>query len=395
MDLSAYRSPEMADLHITLWNTKLFYKRAGTSAPLGKNLAEYLQKHPEWEVYREQDKNLPPYFEFPRVTLWDKCNMRKIAGAAAPISCNLDKYLSDHNGTIEVYNGQDNCVTRNPATERVTMWNPRRGRKVAGRAAPQRKDLEKYLNARPHMQVYANQNKVTTAGFQGAHRVPSSSRSVQAEVLVSVSPETICDPGSQSNQQYASSPTQFCSKDKMPSRKRSGAPGQEEDMEIGREEKRRKIIGKEGGTEIELSEEEPIDREIQACSNSWSHPMVDAELLQFFRIIDQNVVGMGDEQAELDKISPQYGCPEHVPEKSMAASQILTEAEVQDNPEPSKMFHLPEKIHETSDSQKIVPAIKAHVPQYFSSPTPQTFLLYPGNFIPDLDLLEELLSPIV
>ena len=97
---------------------------AGNSAPMEHNLAKYLAKHPECEVYCGQDvhggkgtgetgdqqrvevvvakprKPAGPIQK--RVTLWHKVQKRKVVGNAAPLEKNVHTYLAKH-PEYEVY----------------------------------------------------------------------------------------------------------------------------------------------------------------------------------------------------------------------------------------------------------------------------------------------------
>uniref|UniRef100_A0A7S3A2N4 BRK domain-containing protein n=1 Tax=Rhodosorus marinus TaxID=101924 RepID=A0A7S3A2N4_9RHOD len=104
--------------HVTIWNKQEKRKIAGNAAPLGKNLAKYLGKHPECEVYNGQDsregirnKNNPHGRTEAsglgvHVPIWNREEKRKIAGNAAPLAKNLVMYLARH-PDCEVYDGQD------------------------------------------------------------------------------------------------------------------------------------------------------------------------------------------------------------------------------------------------------------------------------------------------
>jgi len=97
---------------ITVWNRKTKRKVSGNAAPMEKNLAEYLKKHPECEMYDGQDKHLTVeekaqlIAEQNRIPIWNKAEGRKISGNAAPSEKNLSDYLAKH-PNCEVYAGQD------------------------------------------------------------------------------------------------------------------------------------------------------------------------------------------------------------------------------------------------------------------------------------------------
>jgi len=97
---------------VTVWNRVTKRKVSGNAAPMEKNLADYLKKHPECELYNGQDKHLTAeeraalIAEQNRIPIWNKAEGRKISGNAAPSHKNLDNYLSTH-PNCEVYNGQD------------------------------------------------------------------------------------------------------------------------------------------------------------------------------------------------------------------------------------------------------------------------------------------------
>lgn len=103
------------------------------------------------------------------VTIWNKDECRKIAGNAAPLRRNLKRYLQ-RNPHCEEYKGQDKdpkYATIDPHTgqriqvnEHVPIWNNLENRKVTGNAAPLRKNLPAYLKKHTHCEVYNNQDKL-------------------------------------------------------------------------------------------------------------------------------------------------------------------------------------------------------------------------------------------
>jgi hypothetical protein len=97
---------------ITVWNKKEMRKVSGNAAPMEKNLHEYLRRHPECEVFTGQDSEMDPAAKEARlvaekrITIWNKAERRKFSGNAAPLEKNLGEYLRKH-PDCEVYSGQD------------------------------------------------------------------------------------------------------------------------------------------------------------------------------------------------------------------------------------------------------------------------------------------------
>lgn len=100
---------------VTLWHKSDQRKVAGNAAPLRKNLEKYLKRHSHAEVYVDQEKNNQPDFSSSkrsidkggeRVTIWNRVLKRKITGSAAPLRRNLAAYLSCQSDR-EPYRGQD------------------------------------------------------------------------------------------------------------------------------------------------------------------------------------------------------------------------------------------------------------------------------------------------
>lgn len=49
---------EVEEKRVTIWNWREKRKLSGNAAPFRRNLHEYLRKHPDWEEYKGQDRDL-------------------------------------------------------------------------------------------------------------------------------------------------------------------------------------------------------------------------------------------------------------------------------------------------------------------------------------------------
>mmetsp|Transcript_7066 Transcript_7066/g.14564 ORF Transcript_7066/g.14564 Transcript_7066/m.14564 type:complete len:323 (-) Transcript_7066:825-1793(-) len=99
--------------HVTIWNNTEMRKIAGNAAPLRRNLGRYLKNHPDCEVYMDQDivasrvaRDSAEALNSTHVAIWNRVEGRKIAGNAAPLKKNLARYLKNH-PDCEIYDGQD------------------------------------------------------------------------------------------------------------------------------------------------------------------------------------------------------------------------------------------------------------------------------------------------
>lgn len=104
------------------------------------------------------------------VKVWNRVEKRKIAGNAAPLRKNIERYLREHQD-CEVYTGQDISAKQErkasglhspselSAGDHVTVWNRVDNRKIAGNAAPLMKNLDAYLQKNPNCEVYNFQDR--------------------------------------------------------------------------------------------------------------------------------------------------------------------------------------------------------------------------------------------
>ena len=67
------------DERAMVWNTITMRKSAGMCAPRRSHLEQYLQEHPEYEVYNGQDKKRPP----PKPKVRDKTLLLKTKARGA------------------------------------------------------------------------------------------------------------------------------------------------------------------------------------------------------------------------------------------------------------------------------------------------------------------------
>ena len=109
------------------------------------------------------------------ITVWHKTEKRKVAGSAAPLLRNVHKYLQQ-NDQYELYTDQDKVNGRRPVArrtqfqnvrdiyaigpgERIPVWHILEKRQISGNAAPLKKNIEKYLQKNPHLEIFTNQTR--------------------------------------------------------------------------------------------------------------------------------------------------------------------------------------------------------------------------------------------
>lgn len=108
------------------------------------------------------------------VTIWNRVECRKIAGNAAPLRRNLVRYLAA-NPDCEEYKDQDKRPgNQNPENKHVPIWNKVENRKVTGNAAPLRKNLIAYLAKHPDCEEYIGQDKMPASARNPTFRTTSN-----------------------------------------------------------------------------------------------------------------------------------------------------------------------------------------------------------------------------
>ena len=92
-----------------------------------------------------------------RIGMWQRSTKRKLAGKMAPLKSDLAKFLAA-NTDCEVYTGQD---VVNPATNgsvgRVAVWHKSKRQKLSGKDAPQASGLLQWLGENPDYEVFCGQ----------------------------------------------------------------------------------------------------------------------------------------------------------------------------------------------------------------------------------------------
>ena len=156
------------------------------------------EEHTKQESETEPPKPLEPakvpshlkFEDDDHVTIWNRLEKRKIAGNAAPLGRNLERYLQRHLD-CEVYENQDYDPNRSKSSRKrpkvspkdakagdhIVIWNRLEKRKIAGNAAPLAKNLKTYLEKRPYCEVYCDQDKE----LKNAAAKKNSSREVLVE----------------------------------------------------------------------------------------------------------------------------------------------------------------------------------------------------------------------
>jgi hypothetical protein len=149
-------SPEK---RVTLWNSVERRKISGNAAPMSKNLAVYLEKHPMCEIYTGQDKvyvppskQMPPPQEEP-VQYFHAFSASTFGGGLR----------NNSQGKLEiVLDIPREYFKEIPGERRVTMWQKTERRKISGNAAPMEKNVIAYLSTHPECEIYDGQDKEET-----------------------------------------------------------------------------------------------------------------------------------------------------------------------------------------------------------------------------------------
>lgn len=161
-----------SDVRIGMWQRSTKRKLAGKLAPTKSELAKFLAEHTDCEVYTGQDVVGLTNGSAGRVAVWHKQKRLKVTGEDAPEAAHLLEWLNQH-PEYEVFCGQLSKTQRKgqgkaqakatsqkvpaPDDERVEIWNRKLERRLSGNVAPYRRNLDQYLRSHPDCEVYTGQ----------------------------------------------------------------------------------------------------------------------------------------------------------------------------------------------------------------------------------------------
>lgn len=99
-----------------------------------------------------------------RVRMWDRSNGRVISGVAAPLERNVEKYLQQRPHCELYTGGRDQqpqkraraAVDPSLPQKRVKMWNKEKKLVISGHAAPLEQNAEEFLQKNPHCVLYSD-----------------------------------------------------------------------------------------------------------------------------------------------------------------------------------------------------------------------------------------------
>jgi|EP01047_Picozoa_sp_COSAG01_P010103 hypothetical protein len=115
-----------------------------------------------------------------RVSLWNCVYQRRQQGACAPYEHNLAKYLFKHTD-CEIFCGQDSIdptaqhtvcpgprhtATTAPSQKRVALWHKVQKRRVVGNAAPFERNVREYLRKHPEYELYDGSGQLSERNEQ-------------------------------------------------------------------------------------------------------------------------------------------------------------------------------------------------------------------------------------
>lgn len=153
---AAVRPPGPAEKRVEIWNRKLGRRLAGNVAPYRKNLEKYLLKHPDCELYTNQE-------ETHRV------------GGGGEVSDQDSTSDSDLSGSEGSDDESEDDADLSPQQRRVTLWNCLTKKKITGNNAPMAKNVSACLKRHPDWTVYNGQDgKRKSNGGNGLGRPKSS-----------------------------------------------------------------------------------------------------------------------------------------------------------------------------------------------------------------------------
>lgn len=155
-------------MRVALWNKQLLVPVYGDEAPLIEDLFPFLEKHPQYEIFRCQDEIIERKGE-ELVPIWDTISDLRLPTANCPARKNLHSYLSE-NCYHKVYRGQDGLVVGNgyrlvhsryllSNLGKVVIWDPLNICRVDETNCPSFYHLKRFLSQNPELEVYTDQGE--------------------------------------------------------------------------------------------------------------------------------------------------------------------------------------------------------------------------------------------
>lgn len=186
-----------SDERVVMWNTITQRKQAGNSAPRRVHLQQYLQDHPEYEVYSGQNlpggslskspKSLVPSAEDDARFVWGALEDAELArlvredgpgswAAKASVFSTGRSASAIRMRWIKLEEDAEQAGTT-AGEMRIRVWNRATQRLTAGNSAPRRENLERFMEEHPEYIVHSDPGGTKAGGASHAVASPKSSTS--------------------------------------------------------------------------------------------------------------------------------------------------------------------------------------------------------------------------